>query len=138
MTLPRGLERTVHETEIWLNELADDPIFPSKDAAYSVLRATLQNLRNRLSVEEATDLGAELPALVRGVYYDGFDPSQIPEKFDREEFVVRVADQLRALTENIDTEAGIRAIFQFLQKKVSAGEIKDVVSNLPKDIQEMW
>lgn len=38
-----------------------------EDAAWSVLRGVLLHLRDRLPPDEATDLGSQLPTLVRGL-----------------------------------------------------------------------
>jgi uncharacterized protein (DUF2267 family) len=70
--------------------LADRP------AAYRALRATLHALRDRLTVEEVAQLGAQLPILVRGVYYEGWNPTGKPLKLrHKEEFLARIAHELR-------------------------------------------
>lgn len=58
---------TLQKTQIWLNELMtalDWENHPHK--AYLALRTVLHALRDRLTVEEAVQLGAQLPMLVRG------------------------------------------------------------------------
>jgi uncharacterized protein (DUF2267 family) len=46
--------------------------------SYAALRAIMHALRDRLTVNEAVQLGAQLPILLRGVYYDGWAPSKAP------------------------------------------------------------
>ena len=48
--------------------------------AYLALRTVLHTLRDRLSVEEAVQLGAQLPMLIRGFYYEGWTLKQKPTK----------------------------------------------------------
>ena len=65
---------TLQKTQIWLNELMtalDWENHPHK--AYLALRTVLHALRDRLTVEEAVQLGAQLPMLVRGFYYRRLD-----------------------------------------------------------------
>jgi uncharacterized protein (DUF2267 family) len=50
----------------------------------------LHALRDRLTVNEAAQFGAQLPMLVRGIYYEGWDPTRLPVKMNREEFLQRV------------------------------------------------
>src|ERR687886_176925 len=61
-----GLEvfdRTVQETNIWLGEIAED-LGPDRQVAYRVLRAVLHALRDRLTVEQAAHLSAQLPRML--------------------------------------------------------------------------
>jgi Uncharacterized conserved protein (DUF2267) len=66
-----GLEvfdKTVQTTNAWLNEIIEI-IGPDRHRAYRVLAAVLHSLRDRLTVNEAAQLGAQLPILLRGIYY---------------------------------------------------------------------
>jgi uncharacterized protein (DUF2267 family) len=86
-----------------------------QDRAYQALRGTLHALRDILRLEEAVQLAAQLPLLIKGVFYDGWTPLDKPQKYKKEEFARRVHEQ-----------------FQF------DPELKDVKSNMPKDIQEWF
>ncbi|MFP4145058.1 MAG: DUF2267 domain-containing protein [Phycisphaeraceae bacterium] len=130
---------TLQKTQAWLAELAERGNFQDESQAYTALRAVLHALRDRLTVEEATDLGAQLPMLVRGFYYEGYNPSKAPNKErHREEFIRHVQSSLHNANATIDTEAAIMAVFELLSKKVTAGEIDDVRHMMPKDLQDYW
>ena len=92
-----GLEvfdRTLETTHIWLNEICND-IGPDKQVAWKVLSTVLHKLRDRLTLNLAAHLGAQLPLLVRGVYYDQFEPGKMPSECrSRDEFVAEVAEWL--------------------------------------------
>lgn len=70
-----ALDTTIQKTNIWLKEVMDELESDDRHRAYLALRSVLHSLRDRLTVEEATDLGAQLPILVRGFYYDAWNPS---------------------------------------------------------------
>ena len=77
-----GLEvfdKTLQTTNIWLNEIMDR-IGPDRQVAWKVLSTVLHGLRDRLPVELVAHLGAQLPLLVRGVYYDRFEPARLPSR----------------------------------------------------------
>jgi uncharacterized protein (DUF2267 family) len=136
-----GLEvfdETVHKTNAWLKEIST-MLGPDRHRAYQALRAVLHCLRDRLTVDEATQLGDQLPMLVRGLYYEAWHhPAGKPEKIrTREEFLDRIAAHF-SHTRPIDSEAAARAVFQVLEKHVSPGEIEDVIQILPKDIRTLW
>ena len=75
-----GLEvfdKTLETTHIWLGEIMED-IGPDRQVAWKVLSVVLHKLRDRLPIGVAAHLGAQLPLLVRGVYYDQVQPSRLP------------------------------------------------------------
>jgi uncharacterized protein (DUF2267 family) len=136
-----GLEvfaTTVQKTNSWLNDLMQIAGFQDRHKAYLALRAALHALRDRLTVEEVAQFGAQLPMLIRGFYYEGWDPTGKPLKVhDKEQFLARIAQAFRD-DKSIDREQIARAVFTLLEKRVSQGEIEDVKHLLPKEIQELW
>jgi uncharacterized protein (DUF2267 family) len=131
-------DTTLQKTNLWLKELMQLLGWDDKQKSYLALRATLHVLRDRLTIEEVAQLAAQLPMLVRGFYYEGWDPTGKPEKIrDEPEFLARIADKLRD-AESVDAEQVARAVFTLLATKVSEGEIKDVRLVLPSALRGLW
>ena len=78
MTLPASLSHAVQLTQQWLKELRDNGDLDDEAAALSALRAVLHQLRDRLTPEEAVDLAAQLPLIVRGIYFEAWRPARTP------------------------------------------------------------
>jgi len=137
--VPSVFATTIQETQIWLKEIMQDGgAMTDEHKAYAGLRAVLHHLRDRLTVDEAADLGAQLPMLVRGIYYEGWDPSGTPTKDrKREDFVAAVRENLSGHPE-IEPEHAIRQVFAVLSRHVTAGEIRDVISDLPQSVRDFW
>jgi uncharacterized protein (DUF2267 family) len=135
-----GLEvfdETLHKTNTWLKEIAQ-VLGPDRHRAYQALRAVLHCLRDRLTVDEAAQLGDQLPMLVRGIYYEAWHPAGKPEKIrTREEFLARISTHLPK-ARPINAEDAARAVFQVLEKHVTGGEIQDVVQAMPEEIRTLW
>lgn len=94
-----GLEvfdRTLHKTHAWLKAIMEELGTEDRHKAYLALRAVLHALRDRLTVEEVAQLAAQLPMLVRGLYYEGWDPTGKPLKErHKEAFLAHVAEELK-------------------------------------------
>jgi uncharacterized protein (DUF2267 family) len=89
-------ESTLQKTNIWIKDVMHALGSDDRQRAYQALRATLHGLRDRLTIEEVAQLGAQLPMLVRGFYYEGWDPTAKLLKFHKEEFVARIVLQFPA------------------------------------------
>jgi uncharacterized protein (DUF2267 family) len=84
------------------------------------------------------DLGAQLPLLVRGFYYEGWHPSDKPLKERKKAaFLAHIAAAFPNEPE-VDPEQVTRAVFQVVAKHVTAGEIEDVKHMLPAEVRELW
>ena len=90
-----NLDRSVEKANAWLADI--DAGFGTSDRhlAYRVLRAWLHCLRDRLSVQVAAHFAAQLPELLRGVFFDGWNPSRVPQKYNRPAYVTRFAHEAR-------------------------------------------
>jgi uncharacterized protein (DUF2267 family) len=138
MTGLEVFDTTVHKTNSWLKELMQEIHREDRRKAYLALRATLHALRDRLTVEEVAQLGAQLPMLIRGFYYEGWDPTRKPLKLrDREEFLGLVAAEFRT-DDTLNPELIARAVFAVLADRITAGEIEDVKHVLPAEIRDLW
>jgi uncharacterized protein (DUF2267 family) len=112
--------------------------WPDKHKVYLALRATLHALRDRLTVEEVAHLGAQLPMLVRGFYYEGWDPTDKPlRQRHKEQFLARIEQQFKD-DDSVDPEVVVRAVFFVLEHRVTEGEIEDIKQILPAEIRDLW
>ncbi len=130
-------DTTVQATNVWLNEIMAD-IGPDRQRAWKALSTVLQILRDRLGPDLAAHLGAQLPLLVRGVYYDMYEPSKQPSDLQTADmFIEKVADGLSD-TRMIDPKEAIAAVLGVLNRHVSTGQVEKVRQALPKSIRSLW
>ena len=130
-------DRTLDTTHIWLNEICND-LGPDKQVAWKVLSTVLHKLRDRLTVNLAAHLGAQLPLLIRGIYYDQFEPGHMPSELrSREDFVGEVAEWLSD-TRPVDPGEAVRSVFRVLSRHISEGQINKVRDALPKSLRRLW
>jgi uncharacterized protein (DUF2267 family) len=131
-------ESTLNTSNAWLKELMDELGWQDRHRAYRALRVVLHALRDRLTVAETADLGAQLPMLIRGLYYEGWVPGDTPVKErKKEEFLTHIGSAFRD-DPDLFPEAVAWAVFKVVQRHVSAGEIRDVKQILPRQIRALW
>jgi uncharacterized protein (DUF2267 family) len=129
------LNKTLEKTNEWLTELAETGPFDSKEKAYSALRAVLHTIRDRLGVNQAIHFAAEFPILLKGIYFDNWDPNHNPSKErTREAFLEHIASELHNALFDINPEKALQAVFQLLETKISSGAIEKVKKQLPTDV----
>ena len=131
------LDHTVQETNVWLRIVADQLQLEDRHHAYIALRAVLHALRDRLRPEVAVHLGAQLPTLVRGVYYEGWHMAGKPTK-DRsvQDFSEHV---LRELPPQFPMDALTvsRGVFEALWEKLDPGEFAKLMDHLPVSLRTL-
>ena len=137
MTIPAPIAHTVQQTQEWLKELRDNADLADEAEALGVLRNVLHQLRDRLTPEEAVELGAQLPIIVRGIYYEGWRPARTPEKLrSKEKFLDEIT--IKLLPRRVPPEIAVRDVFALIAHHCDPGEISDVIAQLPSDIKDLW
>ena len=138
-TTPTGVrtfDQSLETTREWLQAVQEQMGLDDEQRAFRVLRAVLQTLRDRLTVEEAAQFAAQLPMLLQGVYYHGWTPTGKPLKIrSRQEFLGKVAE---GLMRQHDPEEACRTVFRVLEEKMPGGVIEDVKRILPEPIRDLW
>jgi uncharacterized protein (DUF2267 family) len=136
-----GLEvfdSTVHQTNVWLIANMGRLGTEDRHRAYLALRATLQALRDRLQPEMAVHLGAQLPMLVRGFYYEDWHMAGTPTRERHKgEFLAHIATAFRNDPE-VDPERVARAALATLAENIDPGQVGKVIAALPHELRELW
>jgi uncharacterized protein (DUF2267 family) len=134
-----GLEvfdKTLQTTHIWLDEIMQS-LGPDRKLAWKVLSTVLHKLRDRLPVEVAAHLSAELPLLIRGAYYDQYQPARQPTRCELDEFIEEV-DEWLSDSRPVDPRDAIVAVFTTLSRHIPRGQIAKVQDALPSRLRAFW
>lgn len=138
MTTLSNLESAHHKAQEWLNQLTGIGHFDDEQQSWAALKSVLQTLRDRVTVDQAAHLSAQLPMMVRGMFYEGYRPSEVPRNYDTEqEFLNAVRDKLYD-ARAINAERATRAVFELLQERMDEGEIAQIQGLLPDEINRLW
>ena len=134
----RAFDSTLQTTHRWLRELEMVASLENEAEAYAVLRVVLHALRDRLPADEAVHLGAQLPMLIRGFYYEGWKPSATPKKQRSLEAFLGSMQPLPKLEGELSAEHALRSVFLMLDHRISEGEIADVHQAMPEEVRKLW
>lgn len=129
------LDRSIVKASGWLAGVDKEVGTDNRELAYRVTRAWLHGLRDRLTVEVAAHFAAQLPEMLRGVFYDGWNPSHVPARYGRAEYVARFARDARV--RDSDVKKAARAVTAVARRHMSAGVMDEAFGLLPADLRKL-
>jgi uncharacterized protein (DUF2267 family) len=130
-----GIDGAAHKTYVWLDEIAA-AFHGDRHHALQILRAFLHLLRDHLSVDESAQLAAQFPVLVRGLYFEGWDPSHsLIHERSSDAFLARFVHD--SGIRQMDARDAVAAAWTVLRNHVTAGEVDDVFASLPAHLREL-
>lgn len=134
-----AFESAVADAHRWINEIDEELGYDDKAFALHALRGVLHALRDRLTIDQIAHLSAQLPLLIRGLFYENWDPQPHPNR-DRSlfAFVSRVRPEIAESDPFADVEETVGIVFRVLQRHISFGESEKIAEALPREIAALW
>jgi len=130
-------DAALRATEDWVDDLTRRLGWRDREHVYRALLAALHALRDVLARDEAVFLGAQLPALLRGLYYEGWHPGARPATKSRSAFLERIHDGLHR-EPGVDAEQVARCLFSVLAARLPAAELEDAKAATPRELHNLW
>jgi uncharacterized protein (DUF2267 family) len=129
--------KAIERANTWVKGMMAELPTQDPQVGLHALRAGLHALRDRLTVEETAQLSAQLPTVIRGLFFENWRPSGKPLRIrHKDEFLALVAQNFSPRTD-VPPDEIVRALFRLMAKHVSPGEIADVVMTLPEPLVEL-
>jgi uncharacterized protein (DUF2267 family) len=137
MTAIQDLKASLPATEDWIDDLTRRLGWHDRERAYSALLAAFHAFRDCLPRDEAVYIGAQLPPLLRGLYYEGWHPSGRGLAKSRSAFLDRIHDGVHR-DPAVDAEQVARAVFALLAARMPPAELEDAKAATPKTLHNLW
>jgi uncharacterized protein (DUF2267 family) len=132
---PAIVERSAEKAKIWLKDVAAVIGDDDRHYAYRALRAVLHALRDRLTIEVAARLAVQLPTLIRGIYYEEWNPGSRPMPIhDTDTFLEHVVSEGRFSGE-AEASVAVTAVASVLRKRIAADDIDAVLAVIPEQLR---
>lgn len=132
-TKVRALDHATQSAHTWVCDVAREFDTEDREFAYRVLRAWLHTLRDRLTVEASAHFAAQLPDLIRGIFYAGWNPSSVPKKYDAEEYVQRFARDANIAHDDVGKAAA--ATTAAALHHLPAAQMEKTLEQLPPELR---
>lgn len=131
-------ERTTHEAHEWVNDLAGRTGWSNEREVLHLLRAVMTKIRDHLPVDEMAQFSAQLPIILRGMFFEGWQPKLTPVRERRAADFIASIDAVVGDVIGYQGPADIKAVFNTINAHISRGEIEDIRACLPQDLRDMW
>jgi uncharacterized protein (DUF2267 family) len=128
-----NFNHAMHTANIWLADVGASLGTADRRYSYRALRAWLHALRDRLTVDAAVKFGAQLPELLRGIYYDGWTPAKAPIRYGFHQYTQRFALEAAMSPDEVPSVAA--AVTQVVAAHVSPGQLEQALAELPSDLR---
>ncbi|MCM0678054.1 DUF2267 domain-containing protein [Micromonospora phytophila] len=137
--LKSAVESSMEKTNLILKDIEQAYGWPKeqRNQSYCALRTVLHLLRDRMPVQESVEFAAQLPVVIRGIYFDGWKPMDVPVKLNRDDFLFEVRQRFQYDIEG-GTEHLVQVVLDALRNNVTTqGQWDDVKDTMPKDVARM-
>jgi uncharacterized protein (DUF2267 family) len=131
------LDGALAETEQWIDDFMLRLGWHDRGKVYAALIGTLHALRDSLPRDEVVYLGAQMPPLLRGLYYEGWHPVARVGAKTRNAFLERIHEAVHH-DPGVDTEQVALAALALLAARLPASELEDAKASTPKPLRSLW
>ena len=119
----------------WINDVAKEFDTEDREFAYRVLRAWLHTLRDRLTVKASAHFAAQLPDLIRGIFYQAWNPNAVPDKYDAEAYTVRFSREANIALDDVGKAAAATTAAALHDLPVT--QMDKALGQLPTEIRKI-
>jgi uncharacterized protein (DUF2267 family) len=130
------IERNVHLIHSWIDDIDYQLNWGDHHKSFRLLRAWLHALRDSIPLSEVAHVSAQLPLIVRGLFFEQWRAVADHHRMDGEEFLRRLdgdvyPDQIE------DTARAAASVFLVFKSRVGEHETDKLLHVLPRSVREL-
>jgi uncharacterized protein (DUF2267 family) len=127
-------DQLLQTANVWLAEIRTEFDTDDSEFAFRVTRAWLHALRDQLPIAESVHFAAQLPEVLRGIYYEGWQPTEVPRRCRAEQFSRDVAASARITRAEVPRVLG--AVSAVMDRRLATFD--KVLASVPLDIRVIF
>lgn len=129
---------TLHTTNTWLHEITSRCDLRDRQQGYRLMRVCLHTIRDAISVTASANLTAQLPMLIRGIYYEGWEPASVPKRIRSVDAFLEDIEASFSEVPDFDGAAAFIEFISVMAMHVSPGELAHLQKMMPEEIKPLW
>jgi len=134
-----ALDHGVQELNGWIKEIADRLGTEERRLAHCALRATLHAVRDRVGPDHASHLAAQLPLLVRSIFFDGYNPAVTPRRErSRGAFLEQVHIEGVQPLDLMELERAVKVVLAVIEARTDRAQIDNLIAQFPREFSDLF
>jgi uncharacterized protein (DUF2267 family) len=131
---PDAFDIAVQKSNVWLKDIELAGRLRSRFQAYTALRTVLHALRDCLPAPEAVKFSAQMPLLMKGVFFDGWKMSPKPLRLTQEGFYAYIRKGLREQP-GLEPQSALKAVLAGLYAHIDPPVVDALQLVLPREVR---
>jgi uncharacterized protein (DUF2267 family) len=132
------LERSEQETNNWLSEIGERLDTADRRKAFNALRATLHAVRDRVGADHALHLAAQLPLMIKGLFFENWRPSETPTRErEKETFLANVDLEVHRGI-GVEPEQAVKAVLEVLADHIDSAAMEKLRRLFPRNMRDLF
>lgn len=131
---PDAFDIAVQKSNVWLKDIEQAGHLRSRFQAYTALRTVLHALRDCLPAAEAVKFSAQMPLLMKGVFFDGWKMSPKPLRLTEQGFYAHIRRGLREQP-GLEPRDALKAVLSGLYAHIEPPVVDALQLVLPREVR---
>ena len=137
MTVPQEYVHASRDFDRFMDDFLEISMVETRHRAYAIVRAVLHVFRDHLSVTDALKFAEFLPAVLRAIFVENWQPTATPPPFPDRQTLVREVKANRK-DHNLASEDSIAEVAAALRRNVDTADLDRILATLPPGAVAYW
>jgi uncharacterized protein (DUF2267 family) len=136
-----SLDRAVQNAVLWLNDIQTELQWEDKEVVYKATKAVLQAIRDRLPYEELFHFSANLPIILKGMLFEGYNPPESKKEKIKtlQEFYEQIQNYYDPRRRDlISASEAAGGVINTLFNRIGEGEMNKVADTMPRHLKPLF